>query len=314
MAINELVIARDFTDAARLRSVITSRRSSQSQYQEQYSKSCKEHISKSMVQAKEKQAELQHKIRVNLMILVSELNDPDLVDLALSTIEDKDKAVQYWAVRTVTKETLINHLKAIAADSTIDRISGELLKVAENMSPEATMLMVNFAAITNSEATEELALKLADVRIAGYEKYQASPGPVDMKILKLLCNKMLAKPQEAPVFGNRFCQLYSYVMQRYIYHLKGALQENERDIHMLASILVEIEDKCIGRLTGLKQGVIKDAVEKSNANALVLEHGRLLGDQIRQGEIPSKHKINYGENEDGSTRTMPKVLPKKISK
>ena len=271
-----------------------------------------------MAEAKEKEAEFQHKIRLNLMILVSELNDPELVDLAISALGDEDKAVQYWAVRTLTKEVLINHLITIGADSEIDRIAGELIKVAENVSAEAALHMTNFAILTNSEATEELALKIADVRITGYEKYQAKPGHVDTRILKLFCNKILAKPQQAPVFGSRFCQLYSYVMQRYIYHLKGGPdtsgQEDERDAHMLASILVEIENKCIGSLTGLIQGVIKDAVEKGNADALVFEHGRLLGDHSRDGEILSKHNFNYGKNEDGSTQTTPKTLPNKVPK
>jgi len=310
MAIDELINSQDFTEVARLRAQITSMQSSQSQYRQQYSKSCKQHLSEAMRTTQEKEGDLRHEVRVNLMILVSELNDPELIDLALAALEDEDKAVQYWAVRAVTKEQLISHLKEITADSIIDRIAGELQKSAARIGSKAACLMVNFAVIANSEATEELVFKLTDMRIADYEKYQAKPGVIDMKMLKLLCNKILTKQQQVSKYGSRFCQLYSYIFQRYIYHLKDQVSESGRDTHMLASILVEIEDKCIGRLTGLKQGVIRDSIKKSSYGALELEHSRLLGDDSRNGEIPSKSNFDYGKNEDGSIRIRPKVLPK----
>jgi hypothetical protein len=310
IAVEELINTEDFTEIARIRSQITGNQSSQTQYRQQYSKSCKNYITEAFSKAEQKEGELRHKVSVNLMILVCELRDMELIDLALSAIGDEDKVIQYWAVRAVTNEKLVEYLLTSAAGSTIDKIANELSKSIDSLGPETIRLIADFVTVANSEAVEELVLKLADARIDQYEKYQAKPGIADMKILKLLCAKVLAKNQVSE-FGGRFCQLYSYIFQRYINGLNDQGLEDERDVHMLGSILVEIEDKCIGLLTGFRQGVIRDAVKNKNSNAMEMEHSRLLGGLDSKGEIPSKYNLNYGKNTDGSVLTKPKVLPKK---
>jgi hypothetical protein len=311
-AINELVETVDFTQVARLREIIVTRQSEQSQYAEQYSKYLRKYIGEAFSQTRDlEDAVRRHRVRVNLTILVYQLENPRLVDIALDALDDKDESVQYWAARALTGRRLIARLEANSGSSdVVERIATKFESIVETAPPEVICVMADLAAVDNNGQTEGLLLKMADMRIKGYSDWTETASPVDMKLLKLLCDKLQVNDSKAGEFGRRFAQLYSYIMQKYIMVLRGEASLDEEQKQQLASILVEIEDKCIGRLTGLQQTVIKRAVELDDDNTLFLENGRLLGDATRTGELPRKFGFDYGEAEDGSRLTAPSELPK----
>jgi len=72
---------------------------------------------------------------------------------------------------------------------------------------------------------------------------------------------------------------------------------------------VEIEDKCVGRILGTPQSIIKKAVERDDYAAIVVEHNRLLGDAKQAGELSSKLNFDYGTASGGGKRTAPLPLP-----
>lgn len=317
-ATSELFDAQDFTQVARLRAVIVTRQSTQGQYAEQYSKFLRKYIAEAFAKTEDiEDAVRRHRVRVNLMILVAELENPRLIDIALGGVDDKDESVQYWAVRGLTRGRLIEKAEGAGGNSSAtDKIASSFGEVVETASPEIVSVMADFCALANSEQSEALLLKISDWRIEKYAEWQATAGPIDVKVLKLLCDKLGAGASKADEFstgrlaaGRRFGQLYSYALQKYVMALqqKDLLDAEQRE--QLASVLVEIEDKCVGKLTGLQQAVIKRAVELDDYNMLILERGRLLGDTGRRGEIPQKFGFDYGTADDGSRLTQPRDLP-----
>jgi hypothetical protein len=79
-------------------------------------------------------------------------------------------------------------------------------------------------------------------------------------------------------------------MQRYI---KGRDVLPEANKHYLTSVLVDVEDKCIGRLLRRPQSTIKKAVEQADYSAVQQEYDKLFGspdkardkDGTRQGQL-----------------------------
>jgi hypothetical protein len=108
-----------------------------------------------------------------------------------------------------------------------------------------------------------------------------------------------------PEIARRFAQLYSYAIQRYI---KGASILNDTQKSHLSTVLVETEDKCIGRLLGNPQLTIRRARERQIAQAILDEHDRLLGTATTPGQLPTTLKFDYGST-GNSTRTAPLPLP-----
>ncbi len=310
-AIDELVNTVDFTQVARLRAIIVTRQSEQAQYAEQYSKYLRKYIGEAFVKTKDlEDATRRHRVRVNLTILVSQLENPRLIDVALDVLEDGDESVQYWAARTLTSRRLIQKVETTSGNSAVvDKIASKFEGIVETARPEVLRIVADFSAVSNSEQTKSLLLKIADMRIKGYSDWTATASPLDIRVLKLLCERLQMNDGKTAEFGRRFAQLYSYVMQKYIAALRNEDLLDEEQRQQLASILVEIEDKCIGKLTGLQQTVIKRAVELDDDNTLFLEHGRLLGDATRRGELPRKFDFDYGTAADGSRLMQPRDLP-----
>ena len=95
-------------------------------------------------------------------------------------------------------------------------------------------------------------------------------------------------------------------MQRYV---KGSGILSEAQKQHLASVLVETEDKCVGRILGKPQSIIKKAVEQNDYRGLLEEHNKLLGSSTAAGELPAKLNFDYGTHTDGRKRTAPPALP-----
>jgi hypothetical protein len=298
-AVSELVNSRDFTSIARIRAVIVSRKSKQAQYAEQYSKSCLAHIGAALEQSREiEPAEDGIKVRMNLLILIYSLGEPRLVDLAVGELKDESPVIRYWAVRAVT-----------SSSEPTEQVIGLLKEAAVDASSEVMGLIADYAGSKNGPEADELLLSIADERIKSYAEWKVREHLSDIRILKALCAKVTGNSKQKGELGLRFAQLYSYAMQKYIKDINGGDFLNEKQKQELASVLVEVEDKCIGELTSFQQTVIKRAVEEGNASVLLAEHNRLLGEETKVGEIPGRIGFDYGVAEDGGRLTAPKTLP-----
>jgi hypothetical protein len=310
-AIDELVNTTDFTQVARLREIIVTRQSEQAQYAEQYSMCLRKYIGEAFVKTdKLEDAARRHRVRVNLMILVAELENPRLVNIALDALNDRDESVRYWVVRALTSRGFIEKIEAEPGSlDVVKNIASKFEGIVETAAPEVLRIMAEIVLVANNEQADSLLMKIADVRIDRYADWTAKAGPIDIEVLELLCDKLIVKTKKADEYGRRFAQLYSYTMQKYILFLRGEVSLDEGQKQALASILVEIEDKCIGKLTGLQQTVIRRAIELDDANTLYQEKIRLLGEAEKQGEIPAKFGFDYGQADDGGRLMQPRELP-----
>ena len=312
-AVRELVKTKDFTSIAKGRSVILarscSRESAQAQYAEQFSKSADNYISEAFKAASElTPKERKLKVIVNLLILVDGLEDVRLADLAIELLKDENTVICYWAVHSVTNSGITKQLNSgKAADLQLAlRIVEQLKELVEQSGPETLALMAEFAAELNIPQGEDLLLQIADIRISRYADWTVDYELLDTTILKLLCNKISSAGLNRAAIAHRFGQLYSYAIQRYV---KGRDFLSATEKHQLASVLVETEKSCIGKLSKMPQSTIKKAVEQGDYTAILLEHSKLLGDETRAGKLALKLNFDYGENPDGSKRTAPLALP-----
>ena len=317
-AIRELVRTKKFTDIARLRTVILSRRSTQGQYAQQFSESANKHIELAFQQVEKlRPEERKTKVIINLMILIDGLEDLRLRDFAIRMIKDKNMVIRYWAVHSLTNPAIIQQLNSATTSNstTAQTIAEQLKEILDTSSPEIIALIARFAAAVNIPQGEELLLQVADVRIKRYADWTVKYELYDITILKLLESKIPLPSQpmggpapttsSKPAVARRFAQLYSYVIQRYI---KGAGFLNNNQKQYLASVLVEIEEKCISRLLGTPQLTIRRAIERINMPAILDEHNRLLGSETTPGQLPAKLGFDYGTTNTGTKRTAPITL------
>lgn len=309
-AIDELINTADFTQVARLRAIIVTRQSEQAQYNEQYSRYLRKRIGEAFAQTKDLEDVVRrHRVRMNLTILVAQLENPRLVDIALEALDDPDESVRYWAVRALTSRRLIEKVEAGSGNSAVvGNIASKFEGIVKTAAPEVLRIMVDLARVVNNDQTQNLLLEITDIRIERYSDWTARASAIDIEVLKLLCDKLLTGGGKTDELGRRFAQLYAYVMQKYILVLRGEISLDEEQKLELVSILVEIEDKCIGKLTGLQQTVIRRAVELDDDNTLYQESIRLLGGPARLGEIPARFGFDYGTAEDGGKLTQPRQL------
>jgi len=324
----ELVKTKDFTSIAKLRTVILSRRSSQSQFAQQFSESAYTHIQAGFEQAQTlKLEERKANVTISLLILIDGMEDLRLSDLALAKLKDRNMVIRYWAVHCLTNPAITQQLNSAAASNPqlATTIAEQLKEVVGTSKPEIIVHIARFAANVNIPEGEELLLQVADERIKRYAEWTVKHEFYDIIILKLLESKIPLLSQNPaapapitslnkPAIAQRFAQLYSYVIQR---HIKGKDILNEIQKQHLASVLIEIEDKCISRLMGGTQATtrtIRRAIERDNMQALSDEHNKLLGDETTAGQLPSKLGFDYSTTPNGPKRTTPIPLPEKPQK
>ena len=313
-AVSELVQTKDFTFVARVRSVILSRNSSskesaESQYAAQFSESVYKYLSSGLAEALNLTGDdLRAMVVVNLLILADSLENVRLAELAVGLLSDENTLIRYWAVHCVTNPAIIKQLNSEkAANSALaSKIAEQLKGLVDKSSPEEIALMAEFAGGVDIPQGEDLLLQIADMRMSRYKDWTVEYELLDATILKLLYNKMSSTESDSSGLARRFGQLYSYAIQRYV---KGRDYLFASEKQQTASVLVEIEQSCIGKILGMPQSVIRKAVEQDNYPALLQEHSRLLGDETRAGQLGLKLNFDYGSDSDGNKRIAPLALP-----
>ncbi len=318
-AIQELVGTRDFTKIAKIRTVILSRQSNQAQYAQQFSESARKYIAEGFKQAEElPRPERIIGVKINLLILMDGMRDLGLADLAIAMLKNENMVIRYWAVHCLTNSSIIAQLNSTITSNAnqASAIAAQLKDLIETSTPEIVVLIAQFAAGLNIPEAEQLLIQIADLRIKRYADWTVKYELYDSAILKFLSSK-IPLPSESlgetlptttstkPEIARRFAQLYSYAIQRYA---KGDGILNDTQKSHLASVLVETEDKCIGRLLGKPQLTIRRVVERKNIQAILAEHDRLLGTATTPGQLPTALKFDY-DTTGSSTRTAPIPLP-----
>jgi len=328
-AVLELVKTKDFTSIAQVRSVILSRKSAQSQYAQQFSESAYRHIQKGFEQTQTlRPEERKTNVIISLLILIDGLEDLRLADMAMGMLKDENTVIRYWAVHCLTNPAIVQQLNSdTTSNPDLAMAITELLKeVVQTSKPEIIVHIARFATNINIPEGGELLLQVADDRIKRYAEWTVTYEFYDIIILKLLESKIplssqsIGAPAPAaslskPAIARRFAQLYSYVIQRYI---KGNNVLNDTQKQHLASVMIEIEEKCISRLMGGTQTTaraIRRAIERGdNMEALLDEHNKLLGDETNAGQLPLKLGFDYSTTPNGPKRTAPIPLPEKPQK
>jgi len=322
-AVQELVKTRDFTSIATLRTTILSRKGSQGQYAQQFSQSAYKHIRAGFQQAEEtlRPEERKTSVVINLLILIDGMEELPLAELAVPMLKHQNMVVRYWAVHCFTSTTVMQQLNAAIASNpgSATAIANELKGIVETSNPEVVALIAKFAAGVDISQAEQLLLQVADSRIKRYADWTIEYELYDVAVLKLLESKIPQPSQTSgvlvptttqgkPEIARRFAQLYSCAAQRYVKGKDRNLLNNTQK-GQLATVLVEIEEKCFSRLLGSPQSTIRRAIERDSMAALMDEHNRLLGSAAGPGELPSKLGFDYGADSSGAKRTAPIPLP-----
>ena len=307
-AVQELVKTRDFTAIAQARTVILSRTSTQGQYAQRYTESAHRAIQAGFEQAQSlKPDERKTNVNISLLILVDGLHDLRLADLAIPWLKDRNMVIRYWAVHALTSPTALTQLESSASSdpALAGTIVARLKEIVADSTPEILAQIATFAASVKVPQAEELLLQVADARIKAYAAWTVKQELYDVGILKLLQGKIASSAAGTgrASLAQRFAQLYSHAIQRYIKGTeKGLLNDPQK--RQLIAVLVETEEKCIGPLLNRPQLTIRRAVEKESMTALLDEHNKLLGADNTQGELPFKLGFDYGSN-----HTAPIPLP-----
>lgn len=317
-AVQELLSTRDFTSIAKIRAAILSRNNSNvssaaEQYASRFSASAHKCIADAFELALGLASEdVSFKVTLNLLILVDELKDLRLADLAMAELDDESPVIRYWAVHAITNPAIVEQLNSGKnADLQLAKnIIERLEKLISRSNADTIALIAQFAADVKIPQGENLLLQIADVRISEYANWTVKTELLDASILKLLCDKIISNKKnvlgDKTAFARRFWQLYSYAMQRYI---KGKDFLDEQASEQLISTLVEVEKTCISKLMEMPQSVIKRAIEHDSYDGLLHEHNRLFGDGQNSGQLTLKLNFDYGDKSDGSGRVAPLVLP-----
>ena len=101
VAVNERLAARDFTSVAQKRKVILRRtdslkESAKAQYDEQFAESISKHIPEALKQAETIEPEdVRASVILNLMILIDNLANASMIDVAMDRIDDAELLVRY---------------------------------------------------------------------------------------------------------------------------------------------------------------------------------------------------------------------------
>jgi len=166
--------------------------------------------------------------------------------------------------------------------------------------------MAEFAGRSQTAEAERLLLQIADARIGSYADWSVKYELMDSAILRLLGDKLVAGGPSNPQLAKRFGQLFSFVLQRYMAGQRdGAIKA--ASANYLISVMMEAEEKCLGRLLGTPQATIRRAVEAKDLGALQAEHDRLLGTGNQAGSLSAKFSVSYGP--EGENHPAPLTLP-----
>jgi len=312
-AVRDIVRTKDFSLVAKARGVLVGKKGTQPQYAQQFSESCRRHITAGMEQgAANLPEDRKFRVRLNLLILADGLQDPALAELGLAYLGSPNKALQYCALRLVTNAATVEKIKQgnWPIGGQIVSLLQQLVRVSGKRMESSSLILgpvAEFAAKIGTPEGQAILIDVADLRMAHYAGGRVEDGQVDTTILKLLFAKIAASGNgNTGQLAGSFAQLYSYVIQR-LAKANPPLSDPRKQ--QWISVIVEVEEKCIAPVLDGYQTPLRKAIEKSDMTALLAEHDTLLGSSTKPGQLVAKWQFDYGRGPDGKPRTWPNGLP-----
>lgn len=281
-AVKELVRTKDFSSVAAVRNAISEHASSNKpsapQYQAQFFESTHKYISEALQKARQ---DADFLVEVNILILIDRLlatgpEDLRLAEVALAMVRDDSAVVRYLAVGAVTNPAIVEKLDPKLAA----RIASQLNGIVQSSSPETMGLMARFVAEVRTAESTKLLLQIADRRINQYAQWTVKYEPLDDMILKSLCKRISSVGTDKSSFAQRFVQLYSYAIQRYVKDMQSSVFVSDISRELAASALLEVEKVCISQLTGRPHSAIKNSIERGDQRGLLQAHDSLLRQEL----------------------------------
>lgn len=234
--------------------------------------------------------------------------------------------IRYWAVSCLTNPAVLTQLTANIDSNprSVQAIAQQLKEIVDTSNAEILSRMIRFVSNVNIPQSEELLLQIVDERIKRYADWTVKSEIYDIGILKLLESKIplpsstlggltTTTTSRKPQLTQRFAQLYSFVVQRYVKGINAGIL-NDMQIGHLVSVLVEVEEKSLSRLMGQQQSTIRRAIERDSVSAVLEEHDKLFGTETSLGQLPNRLGFDYNTTPDGTKRTSPVSLPDPPSK
>lgn len=313
ITLEDIVRFEDYLTFAELRRHISTRKGTKepSQYSAVFNKSAKEHIKWAFEQvALLEPSRRKSEAQGNLVILIAELDNPDLVPQVVPMLASESETIKYWSVKALTSPSVTEKLNSADSDKEFSAMIIKALKSQVATAPPETLtLMVDFVAKLKDPGANQILRDIADIRIKAYENWSTEQMLVDTDLLKALASR-ITDPRlssDKVLFGRKFAQLYSYIIQRYI---MTAESSSPQVVRHLISVIIEIESSTLFELTGKRQSTIKKAIEGRKFSTLNREHDELLGSENAPGLLPAAVGFDYGK-QDGKTLIAPKKLPQK---
>lgn len=319
--VDELLSARDVAEAIEARSQIVKYRGWKpglSLYTRSYVLTARRHIQKAFADIKawpdgsHKADDLKTQATRNLTILIARMASIELRQLASGLLDHPDSTTRYWAVKSIAGPAIASQLNsAVTADADAAKaIAGMLQKrLGREKSPEIIGLIADFAARLKGPESTNLLIDVANQRIKSYEAWTVRYELMDAMLLKSLAKAIgdESSAQRKAMLSRAFCQLYSYVVQRYI--MGWDILSLESKSYMV-SVILEVESQSLSVLMGRKSDVFKKAVETAagkGLSALQKEHDALLGGSGRTGTLVTRLNFKYNPSSN-RTQNAPKKL------
>ena len=315
-SLSEMLAVEDFGTIVEIREELSSRSINRkpSKYSLAYASAMKKHLPSVFDAVNYMAADRQMQMTVNLMILLGRVDSMELAEFGISMLDHHNPAVRYWAVKSIASPSIAEQLKS---DPTGDaglaaKIVSSLDGILNEDTPAEIMnIMVAFADKLDSEQGDALLLKIADIRMESYRDWSVKYELMDAGLLNAIARSIDTGDVENNANSKkmqRYAQLYSYVIQRYIlgFETLGDIQ-----LQHLGSVLISVEQNSLGKLLARSQTEIKRLVSSSrnrhSLNALSKEHDSLLGSPKRQGRLSYEVRYDYGK-EGGKVLIAPKKL------
>lgn len=256
-------------------------------------------------------AENREKIQINLLLLVKELQNAALADLAMQYFDAANPAIQYLAVGCVTTDEMLKALNTNTSDR-VELAERVLAKFSEmttaSLDNNVLSNIVKAANAIDTDSARELLLKIARMRMEKYTSWQVKNASVDKELITALgekAQKALEDVEKIELIA-AMAQLYSYTIQTYAN--SDDLSDNFKE--QLIDVIVSVENGIISDMLGNKTQNLKKSIEKRDMSGLISGHDSLLGNSVSKGMLANA--VDFYYSMDGENRVnAPKKLPPK---
>ena len=260
------------------------------------------------VQRMEEPAKMQM-LEQNLMILTAQLKHPELAEIALSRLDDKDPVIRYWAARAVTNSGVIQTLSSeVTSNDDIKTaiLNGLKQRIVFEQQPDIMITIINFAGVMDHPMAREILQTIAAQRIESYMNWSVENEEIDTKLLIAMGNVAMFQEDQAvkASFARQFARLYSLIFQRY---QKGQDVLSSRQIEAAVTVILEVDKVVLAKMLNIPQTGVSSAIQRNSR--LESEYELIFGDRLRKGDLATLYQFEYGKDASGKSLTEPPQLP-----